>query len=426
MSAPKQAFRLVAAPGSAGRDGASTDALFLASFPVVPPALDSIEFGVFNRPTPPNADAATKAMSRKRRLVVGETPKMEYVGETEAANCKYIVGVLDKATGVVTLREADTLSMTPIVKAQKLNHQSRTIAEKPFLLLNAVHLTLTPVHASQNMTARNQLGEAFGTKKRKQAIRALEKNQVDVSGLQAVAHKISEKIEETSALLPAKAEIDSKMLAERDIPPCNTEATTPEEVYRIADIVPAEVLDSIDIKQLWKSRLESDIAKAMQSLKATDWVLGRIVATVQEQSDKKRAKLLVYLAMLARFYSLKQHELNKDISQALGGSQTVAEHVAFMFSEWQEDGNGKRRLRVSNKLKDKLLAYIVALCLHLNNFSVNLNQIASDLSLPMTKVVSVAREMGCRVETYKSSDGGQFGEKRAVLALPLVFSQRRR
>nr|KAJ3421555.1 DNA-directed RNA polymerase I subunit rpa49 [Polyrhizophydium stewartii] len=407
MSAPKQAFRLVAAPGSAGRDGASTDALFLASFPVVPPALDSIEFGVFNRPTPPNADAATKAMSRKRRLVVGETPKMEYVGETEAANCKYIVGVLDKATGVVTLREADTLSMTPIVKAQKLNHQSRTIAEK-------------------NMTARNQLGEAFGTKKRKQAIRALEKNQVDVSGLQAVAHKISEKIEETSALLPAKAEIDSKMLAERDIPPCNTEATTPEEVYRIADIVPAEVLDSIDIKQLWKSRLESDIAKAMQSLKATDWVLGRIVATVQEQSDKKRAKLLVYLAMLARFYSLKQHELNKDISQALGGSQTVAEHVAFMFSEWQEDGNGKRRLRVSNKLKDKLLAYIVALCLHLNNFSVNLNQIASDLSLPMTKVVSVAREMGCRVETYKSSDGGQFGEKRAVLALPLVFSQRRR
>ncbi|KAH6569679.1 hypothetical protein BASA50_002125 [Batrachochytrium salamandrivorans] len=380
--------------------------IYLTTFPVPPKSIDTLRFDVYGKPVPADADTVTQILSKKRRLVVAETAKMEYIGEPSASNCKYIVGILDKSTGEVSLHDASPLTMTTIVKSQKQG-PSKTISDK-------------------NMLARNQLGEAFGTKKRKKAIRALEQNKVDVVGLHDVASAITDKIQETSALLPTKAVIDATMLADRDIPPCNVDASMPSEVYKLSDVAPSVVLDAINVKQLWKARLEADIQQSIQEFRMTNWVTERLMLTVQEQKEKSRAKMLIYLSMLIRFYGAKAGELNKNPTSLFGNFPIIGEHVLSQFSEWQEDGSGKRRLCVSLKLKDKLLAYILVLCLHLNNFTINTAQIAYDLSISIGKIVSICKELGCRIETVRPAGSGKSGEKHAVLSLPLTFSLRRR
>lgn len=57
---------------------------------------------------------------------------------------------------------------------------------------------------SERLHARNMLGEAFGTKKAKAAIRAHERNKVDVTMMEAVADVLQDRIEEGTENLPTQ------------------------------------------------------------------------------------------------------------------------------------------------------------------------------------------------------------------------------
>ena len=78
-----------------------------------------------------------------------------------------MVGVFDKSTNELTLRRA------PLYVVR---HQVKTLK------------SLEPIVESKHdyQHARNVLGEAFGTKKAKAAIRAAEKNKVDVAAMKDV------------------------------------------------------------------------------------------------------------------------------------------------------------------------------------------------------------------------------------------------
>lgn len=88
---------------------------------------------------------------------------------------------------------------------------------------------------------------------------------------------------------------------------------------------------------------------------------------------------------MMKFYSLKERELKGAISEKLGGApQEVADKLMERFTEYQED-EGRTKYRMSAKLKDKLLAYILALCLILNDFKFDLAHMASDLKISAMK-----------------------------------------
>lgn len=78
-----------------------------------------------------------------------------------------MVGVFDKSTNQLTLRHAPLYIVRHQVKALK---------------------SLEPIMESTHdyQRARNVLGEAFGTKKAKAAIRAAEKNKVDAAAMKDV------------------------------------------------------------------------------------------------------------------------------------------------------------------------------------------------------------------------------------------------
>lgn len=98
---------------------------------------------------------------------------------------RYFVGVHNKRTGITTLRAAPLHILTHEVKALK-------------------GLQPAAVSTLQRLEARAALGETFGTKRAKLAIRAQERNKVDVSAMEGVADHLQESILKNTSTLPSK------------------------------------------------------------------------------------------------------------------------------------------------------------------------------------------------------------------------------
>lgn len=60
------------------------------------------------------------------------------------------------------------------------------------------------VSTAERAKLRNNLGETFGTKKAKAAIRAAERNRVDVDAMRGVAGHLQNRIEENTESLPTQ------------------------------------------------------------------------------------------------------------------------------------------------------------------------------------------------------------------------------
>ena len=60
------------------------------------------------------------------------------------------------------------------------------------------------VSVAERMKLRNTLGETFGTKKAKAAIRAHERNRVDIDAMRGVAGHLQEDIQDNTGSLPTQ------------------------------------------------------------------------------------------------------------------------------------------------------------------------------------------------------------------------------
>ena len=96
-----------------------------------------------------------------------------------------MIGVHNKKSHKVILRHAPLHVLTRDVKALKSLDPLATGSE-------------------ERIQARNLLGEAFGSKKAKQAIRAMERNRVDVSAMEGVASHLQDTIEAATESLPSQ------------------------------------------------------------------------------------------------------------------------------------------------------------------------------------------------------------------------------
>ena len=97
----------------------------------------------------------------------------------------YLVAVHDKRTGKTIFRPAPLHFMTLQVKRLKA-------------------VQTTPITVAPNFEARNALGAAFGTKKAQAAIRARERNKIDVDAMQTVTGNLQSTIEGNTTNLPTQ------------------------------------------------------------------------------------------------------------------------------------------------------------------------------------------------------------------------------
>jgi DNA-directed RNA polymerase I subunit RPA49 len=96
-----------------------------------------------------------------------------------------MVGIYNKRTKTTTLRPVPLHILTRQVKALK--------SLKPM-----------EVSVAERIKLRNTLGETFGTKKAKAAIRAYERNKVDVDAMRGVAGHLQSEIQDNTESLPTQ------------------------------------------------------------------------------------------------------------------------------------------------------------------------------------------------------------------------------
>lgn len=402
----------------------------LATFPCVQPPPDT-KFTAYRR-TSSNASKAS------RRIVRGSSDRMEYLADNFShsdPHCRYLVGVYDRSTNTVNMKEAPLVHFNATAKALK--------KLKPH----------EPTDREQLYAARNALGETFGTKKAKAGIHSQQRNRIDSTTLEAVADTIQADIKEKTISMPSKEEVKADIEAERPIPPPNMEATTPAEAYNLHDIVSEVELSSIAITDIMEAREESQKLSYFP-YKNSSWLNRHLLALFgkgnasnapKKKIDKLTLRLLMYISYMMAFYENRKRAGNRGKTRALLGSPPQAildqfyekytEKVASSKPSNQQDkspGSGHRL--VTDKSAIKLLSYMFLLCLRVDNYATDTNSLASDLALKLGNVNDIFKGLGCQVKpasatalaalNLKVSEAKAL--KIATLIVPLKFPEIRR
>lgn len=189
------------------------------------------------------------------------------------------------------------------------------------------------------MKQRNRLGETFGTKKAQSAIRAAERNRVDVDAMRGVAMHLQDRIQENTESLPtqgafaapshssiltpvteeAKATADSSRL----IPPYDESAIRPDDVYKLHDIIPEAEFNALSITSLKSAGSERE-RQAMLPYGRSNWVnqhLSLVYST--PKPNKTTIKILVYISTLFAF---------KNASRIIDDKQKLQERLKHVPS----------------------------------------------------------------------------------------------
>ncbi|KAF9264475.1 RNA polymerase I associated factor, A49-like protein [Marasmius fiardii PR-910] len=395
----------VAEPSKAGTLGP-----VLVSFPALK-APESTAFKCFSEGGKVNS----------QEIIVGETPEVEFVsndGESRhvaASGCHYLLAVHDPRT-----------SSLRIIPTPKTPHVlGRTVKKLKSIPIGAIPSNLA------YREARTTLGETFGTKKAKAAIRAEQRNRVDVAAMQGVMQHVIDGIEKGAEGLLTAEEVKEIEDTNRPIPQFDDTTTDPAEVYPLHNIIPESEWRAIDTSQFDAAKSPKDRIALLPSARP-DWVQTHVRALEgsNQKSAKKKWKMVYYVsALFALFRILAPNNRRMDkqtIRQKLKGVPTLI--VDGMLSRFSETSRDSDSHSLTSGMETKLLSFLLALCLHADDYMSNPDVIAGDLSLTTQRVQELFKNLGCKIKkpTDRELSNAGLGQamknvKMAVLTAPVEF-----
>ncbi|KAF9078296.1 Rpa49 subunit specific to nuclear RNA polymerase I [Rhodocollybia butyracea] len=354
-----------------------------------------------------------------RTLVVGEAPAVEFISNEEEsqraadAGCRYLLAIRDPQTSKIKILPA---------------------AKSPYILTRTVKAlkSITPADASAlaYREARTALGETFGTKKAKAAIRAQERNRVDVGAMQGVMQHVIEGIDEKAEGLLTKEEAKELADSARLIPPFSLTATDPADVYPLNDIIPDAEFKALNI-----TAVEHNLQDVgMLPWKHSKWVnnhLKHLSGKEEEKSKtrKRKLKMLLYVSTMFLFRRVTSHSkgLDKDaVCEKMSNIPTII--VDGLLSRFTETTRDSSVHILTSAMSTKFMAYLLALCLRVDSFASNPKTLADDLSVSVTNINAAYRNLGCKLKTLTERERANRGlsdtladTKFAVLTTPVQF-----
>ncbi|GAB1523388.1 DNA-directed RNA polymerase I subunit rpa49 [Rhizoctonia solani] len=360
----------------------------LAHFPSVAPPNGTPAHVYRSKYSAPDA-----ALESTSTILVSETPQIEYVSTNQdyaaaghGYTCQYMVAIHNRKDNTITFRPAPLYDLTRTVKALK-------------------NLETQAVSQAQRMQARNALGEAFGTKKAKAAIKAAERNRVDVGAMKDVRDFVVDSVRGGTSALPTKDAVTEMSLSSRLIPTPDLSASTPSDAYPLANVIPPAEFTSISIQPFLAATTPED-RRALLPHRHSIWINGRL------------------RALFANGESTASHTLSKatgDPRAALRerlDSATVPDLVFDgLLERFTETARGGRPT-VTSQTETKLFTYLLALCLRIDAFSTVILPLANDLKISPVKLTTYFKSLGCKIQ-------GTGDERRAVLTVPLEFPKPR-
>ncbi|MBN3310234.1 RPA49 polymerase, partial [Amia calva] len=364
-----------------------------------------------------NADTSNPR-KKNRRIVAADTDRLCYVGNNYGAGslkcnnlCKYYVGVLDKKTNRMEVHNAELFSMQPVLPGETLKEEGASeIQDKSY------------------REKVDSLIEAFGTNKQKRALSSRRLNQVGSETLhKAVARAADNIIEKKGLKALVQDVVQTETQAENDLylPPCNPGAETPADVYAFDSLIsPAQYKALETPAQTLKGLSEEDIHKMTQEGSSLVVLKELQCLPKDPEAQDHKVRCLWYLNWLFKLSSQRR------IGPKYGSEEGMPRNIMTSFLKnftVETFNDGQIRNMVPASMKTKIVAYALALLLHIRDFEVDLTLLQRDFRLTENKMLEVAKAMGLKIGKISvlASGGLMEDHKLGTLVLPLMkYDQR--
>ncbi|KAM7419174.1 hypothetical protein PAMA_016342 [Pampus argenteus] len=317
-----------------------------------------------------NADESNPR-KKSRRILVAESDRLSYVGNNFGTGslkcnslCKYFVGVLDKQTMQMEIHSAQLFNMQPLIPGEAIE------MEKP---------------QDTTQTYRDKvdsLVEAFGTNKQKRALSSRRLNQVGSDTLhQAVAKAANTVIDQKGleALQQEVADTDSQAELALHLPPCNTDADKPENVYQFDDLLSPVEFGALEQAG---SKMAALTPEELQKKKDDGGCLSVVKHLEHMPSEgaarEKTARCAFYLSMLLQL--ARQKSITRKFGQEEDCPRIIQSKLLKTFTV-DTFNNGRVQNKLSASMRAKLAAYCLALLLHMGHMTADLTLLHRDLGI---------------------------------------------
>ena len=348
-------------------------------------------------------DRCTQTRKSTQLRIQTENDRIRYegvnFGRHSAKNLpyKYAVAILDGDGAQIF--EPELFVCSRVIKKQE--------SISPLSSVNTEEST-----ASEYVRSRMLLGESFGTKRTKQLLSSMDRHKINIEQLVSQSNFISKNID-TSARERPKVEdaedVEAGIVeAAGLLPPHNKKTTIITDVYRIQDLMSHEVYHSLQVRDLVEALDKKDLAllkTAMEPYRVEETVESRFtaLASLAKLPDTSAlthlVRCLIYLNHLLHFRALNETKLNGDLfAQLPMATEDLISHLLSQFAECIFTTNGKKRFKLSNISRDRLIVHACILALTLDGFRTNVVKLSAALKLGAAKMGEYFKSAGCTLE----------------------------
>jgi len=382
----------------------------------------SIQFQAYSKAAPATGARKSKALPNNSLMMLHSAAgeKLDYTGREEGpggreSHLKHYIGVFDPATSKLSVVEARKMAIRGVVRAQQPDPEKENERD-----LNKTMYDL-----------RTDLGHAFGTKKAKKALAAVTENAISpekaiagVGGspnkLNATSMAVMESIQQVTNGMASREALQAAADAAKPVPPCNMEAEEIQDVYEPEQMIGAEILNSIPIKD-WQ-----DSVKKGQDIRSGNnvFVSLRLQAVASGPNAVKQLRVLRYLDCLIKFQRaakprgrglLMVPQKDKLIQLMDPVPSPVVENIRRRFSNQGE----MRKFET-----DLIRTWTCALAAVVGNYSIETSALRYDMGVDEKELAQYWREIGGKVKVVKGEEKSTHKQV-ATLSLPLEFPQLR-
>lgn len=279
------------------------------------------------------------------------------------------------------------------------------------------------------MERKTDLGQTFGTKKAKKAIR---ENVLNAIAPQRKAGDAPTKIDNAAkAILSSVGGITTNMATREElqaavdeakpVPKANFDALDIQDVYDPNVIIGADVLNLVPIRE-WQEKARHK--EGIQT--ASRFVAARVNAIATNDDAVTRLRVLRYFDFLLMFYlntkpgkqrGTRQVPPRDKLRELMAPApEAVVENIRRKFS----DAGVIRKFHI-----DLLMAYCCVFACIVDNFEVDTQNLRDDLRVDQKTINQYFHEIGGRVKPVSNKAEGARATHVARLTLPLDFPKQR-
>lgn len=346
-----------------------------------------------------------------KRLLHVKSSHLSYMGnnfENSNSTTKFLVAEIDEESGIVEVFDTDFYETKPMLKWLFPQTENE----------NSSNTSKTPLKKDERTYGEKQddLTDVFGSHRQKRALAArLRNNVADSSVLHESVDTVLKNVE-PSTLADAQ-NASTTFEASNLILTCNKLATDVADVYKLSDLIPEGVIQSlIAISRRYMNISNEDEKKLIDA--------GEPSYVIEHAKEPPRAVVgdarlyEEYVCCLQLLYYLMQtYRLRAaDVKSAKLYEEEPAPFRKWFFSEYFL-GEGRQR-KMPPRMKDKILGLGIVLAWNLDSFSSNSELLRADFRISQRKLSDVVRALGgvCKITKVNS-----IRKEISVLALPLKF-----